>query len=173
MEHTLQDRLRKLLIATRVISCETAQEVEAEAEDEAGSDSNLSIVVISRPSSATTHWAITAAKDEHSRQCRVFHVSDAHILGLRALSPGWTCFAQDKILDRSSNYRGGVRIGLVEKDDLNRLEQVRPLAVVMIIPHRSASVPPVEHRTPTRPSAATSSLLPHPTHGTARTGRSR
>ncbi len=86
---------------------------------------SLSIVVVSRPStsSATTHWAIAVVTDERSRRCRVFHVSDAHILGLRAL--GWSAFAQDETLDRSSRYRGGVRIGFVESDDLCRLEQVR------------------------------------------------
>ena len=172
MEHTLQDRLRALLTATSVTSCETAQEVEDE--DEASPNSNLSIVVISRPSSATTHWAIAVVTDERSRRCRVFHVSDVHIVGLCALSPGWTCFAQDETLDSSSSYRGGVRIGLVEKDDLDRLEEVRPLIGGYLAPlNKRSSSSHTKHRTPTRPSAATSSPLPHPTRGTVKTGHSQ
>ncbi|KAI1785708.1 hypothetical protein LXA43DRAFT_1099923 [Ganoderma leucocontextum] len=115
MEQTLQGRLRRLLSATSTTR-ETTQGVEDEA------NPYLSVVVISRSSSATTHWAIALVTDERSRQCRVFHLSDAHILGLRAR--GRTVFVQDEILDRSSGYRGGVRIGLVERDDLSRLQEI-------------------------------------------------
>ncbi|PIL25517.1 hypothetical protein GSI_12418 [Ganoderma sinense ZZ0214-1] len=122
MGQSLRTRLRRLLGAI-CPTCATTQQAEDEAEDEC--NANLSIVVVashrSSTSPATTHWAIAIVTDERSRQCRVFHVSDAHIVGLRAL--GWTAFAQDETLDRSSRCQGGVRVGLVERDDLRRLEE--------------------------------------------------
>ena len=118
MEQTLRDRLRRLLNATHS-TCETTQDPEDEP------DPNLSMVVVSRSpgSHPTTHWAIAVITDECTRRCRVFHVSDTHIAGLRTL--GWSAFVQDETLGRSSSYQGGVRIGLVERDDLERLEEVR------------------------------------------------
>ena len=162
MEQTLRDRLQRLLNATRS-TCETTQDPEDEP------NPNLSLVVVSRTpgSHPTTHWAIAVITDERTRRCRVFHLSDVHILGLRSL--GWAVFAQDEVLDRSSSYQGGVRIGLVERDDLSRLEEVRHSTF------KRAFLVPIKpfHRRPTRPSAAPISPLPHPPHGTARTGCSQ
>lgn len=73
----------------------------------------------------------------------------------------------------SSSYEGGVRIGLVERDDMDRFEQVRHSQSRYLASLSRASI--CRHPTSTnRSSAATTvSLLPHPTHGTARTGRSQ
>ncbi|KAM5537523.1 hypothetical protein V8D89_008850 [Ganoderma adspersum] len=117
MEQTLRDRLQRLLTATHSTRETTTQDAEGEP------NPNLSIVVVSRPpgSHPTTHWAIAVITNERTRRCRVFHVSDVHILGLRAL--GWSAFFQDETVGRSSGCQGGVRVGLVERDDLDRLEE--------------------------------------------------
>ncbi|TBU22080.1 hypothetical protein BD311DRAFT_167134 [Dichomitus squalens] len=139
----LQDRLRKLLDATRPHTMRELSQGQSQAQDlhrqrqcvipqeqdqsatPPNPNSEFSIVVVSRSldASLSTHWAIAVVTNERSRQCRVFHVSDTHVMGLRAL--GWTAFVQDETLDRTSRYRGGVRIGFVQRDDLRRLEQVR------------------------------------------------
>ena len=142
----LQDVLRELLNATHTLSNATREPTEVQASQNSyrarqvqsqrqnqhpahsdpNSDSDFSIVVISRSISASlsNHWAIAVVTNEHSRQCRVFHVSDTHVMGLRAL--GWSAFVQDEIVDRTSGYRGGVRIGLVRREELRRFEEVRP-----------------------------------------------
>ncbi|TBU40828.1 hypothetical protein BD309DRAFT_1021141 [Dichomitus squalens] len=137
----LQDRLRELLDATRLHTMRESNQGKRQAlqdlhrqyqcaipqEDQRAAPSNpnseFSIVVVSRSldASLSTHWAIAVVTNERSRHCRVFHVSDTHVMGLRAL--GWTAFVQDETLDRTSRYRGGVRIGFVRRDDLRRLEQ--------------------------------------------------
>ena len=144
MGQTLRDRLRTLLNATHP-TCETTQDPEDEP------NPNLSIVVVSRSpmSHPTTHWAIAVITDERTRRCRVFQVSDVHILGLRSL--GWTAFVQDEILDRSSSYRGGVRIGVVERDDLDRLEEVRCSSCGHPASLKRAFLIPVKHFTDERP----------------------
>ena len=142
----LQDVLRELLNATRTGANATREPTEVQpfqnshwthrvqyqrqdqhsAHSDPNSDLDFSIVVISRSISASlsNHWAIAVVTDEHSRQCRVFHVSDTHVMGLRAL--GWSVFVQDEIVDQTSGYRGGVRIGLVRREELRRFEEVRP-----------------------------------------------
>nr|VWO94648.1 Protein kinase domain-containing protein [Ganoderma boninense] len=119
MEPSLQDQLRRLLRATHPPRGTTPG-----VQDDSESNLTLPIVVVSRPpgSRAADSWAIAVVTDKRSHQCRVFHVSHAYDRhGMRA--PGWTVFAENEVLDRRSDYAGGVCIGRVDRADLARLEQ--------------------------------------------------
>nr|VWO94631.1 CULLIN_2 domain-containing protein [Ganoderma boninense] len=110
MEHSLPERHQRLPCIA----------------DKASDSLSIAVVLAGSPEPhAPDHWEIAVVTDESSRQCRVFRASDAATNwptnGVPV--PKWTSFAEDKMLDRSSYYQGGVRIGQIQRDDLKRLEE--------------------------------------------------
>ncbi|KAI0736088.1 hypothetical protein C8Q76DRAFT_298681 [Earliella scabrosa] len=120
----LKSLLRGLLTARRPENSPSEDSPGSEGEE---TPSGYSLVVITqsrsgKPDDSDVHWAIALVTDERARQCRVYHVSDRHVSGLRAL--GWTAFAQDEVLGPDSGCRGGVRIGVVLEEEREKLEEV-------------------------------------------------